>query len=222
MTLRYRCLIVDHDDTAVDSTATIHYPAHVEVMRRIRPDHDVVDLDQWLLKNFDPGITAYFRDELRLTDEEIEMEFATWRRIVSERVPEFYPGFLELLDEYRCRGGVVAVVSHSDREIIQRDYLVAASGASLPDVIFGWDPDQERRKPSPYPVKEILKTYRVSPEEALVVDDLKPGVLMARAAGVHVAAAGWGHQIPGIREYMEKNCIRYLSTVSALRDFVLS
>ena len=24
--MRYRCLILDHDDTVVNSTATIHYP----------------------------------------------------------------------------------------------------------------------------------------------------------------------------------------------------
>ena len=30
--IRFKCLILDHDDTAVDSTASIHYPAHVEIM----------------------------------------------------------------------------------------------------------------------------------------------------------------------------------------------
>lgn len=221
MTMRYKCLIVDHDDTAVDSTATIHYPAHVEVMKKIRPDHEVVALDQWLIKNFDPGITVYLRDELCFTDEEIEFEFETWRSMVSERIPEFYPGFLDLLYEFRTRGGIVAVVSHSDRDIIERDYLAATSGACLPEAIFGWDPDEKKRKPSPFPVKEILKAYRIRPEETLVVDDLKPGVLMAQAAGVPVVAAGWGHQIPEIRDYMQRSCMRYLRTVDELRDFVL-
>ncbi len=221
MTLRYKCLIVDHDDTAVNSTATIHYPAHVEVMRKIRPGHDVIDLDQWLLKNCDPGLTAYLRDELHFTDEEMEFELEIWRRMVAERVPEFYPGFLDLLYDFRSRGGIVAVVSHSDREIIERDYLAATSGACLPEVIFGWTPDAEKRKPSPFPVKEILRTYQISPEETLVVDDLRPGVLMAQAAGVPVVGAGWGHQIPGIRDYMQQACMRYFRTVDELRDFVL-
>ena len=25
--MRYKCLVLDHDDTVVDSTASIHYPA---------------------------------------------------------------------------------------------------------------------------------------------------------------------------------------------------
>ena len=32
--LRYRCLVLDHDDTAVMSTPLIHYPAHVKAMKR--------------------------------------------------------------------------------------------------------------------------------------------------------------------------------------------
>ena len=28
--LKYRCLVLDHDDTTVDSTATVHYPCFVE------------------------------------------------------------------------------------------------------------------------------------------------------------------------------------------------
>jgi phosphoglycolate phosphatase/pyrophosphatase PpaX len=37
MRLRYRCLLVDHDDTAVDSTSAVHYPAHLEALRELRP-----------------------------------------------------------------------------------------------------------------------------------------------------------------------------------------
>ena len=30
--MKYRCLVVDHDDTVVDSTATVHYPSFREFM----------------------------------------------------------------------------------------------------------------------------------------------------------------------------------------------
>ena len=33
----FKCLILDHDDTAVASTPAIHYPAHLEAMRVLRP-----------------------------------------------------------------------------------------------------------------------------------------------------------------------------------------
>jgi len=35
--MRYKCLLLDHDDTVVNSTATIHYPAFLEALRLLRP-----------------------------------------------------------------------------------------------------------------------------------------------------------------------------------------
>ena len=34
--MRYQCLVLDHDDTVVDSTASVHYPAFMETLRRLR------------------------------------------------------------------------------------------------------------------------------------------------------------------------------------------
>lgn len=35
--MRYKCMILDHDDTVVNSTATIHYPAFLEALKLLRP-----------------------------------------------------------------------------------------------------------------------------------------------------------------------------------------
>ena len=35
MGLRYKCLVLDHDDTVVNSTATVHYPCFVEYMENL-------------------------------------------------------------------------------------------------------------------------------------------------------------------------------------------
>ena len=92
----------------------------------------------------------------------------------------------------------------------------------VPDLIYGWDPDPARRKPSPYPVEQILQALELQPGQVLVVDDLKPGVLMAQAAGVAVAAAGWAHAIPAIRSYMEANCLAYFERVAEFAQFILA
>jgi len=54
----------------------------------------------------------------------------------------------------------------------------------------------------------------------LIIDDLKPGVQMSRAVGVAAAAAGWGHDIAEIREYMTENCLAYLKTVEEFATFI--
>jgi beta-phosphoglucomutase-like phosphatase (HAD superfamily) len=221
MSLPYQCLILDHDDTAVNSTALIHYPSHVESMRRLRPQTAAIDLDGWFLKNFEPGIMHYLRDELGLSEEELETEYRIWRDFNTSRIPPFFPGFLETLRAFRARGGIITVVSHSEEDIILNAYRNAEGGSVLPDLIFGWDYDETRRKPSPWPVEHILSAFDLSPDQALIVDDLKPGFLMSRVTGVPIAAAGWAHRIAKIHTYMRENCDIYFSTVEQFGNFIL-
>mgnify|MGYP001056427836 CR=1 FL=1 len=222
MDLPYQCLILDHDDTAVNSTALIHHPSHVESMRLLRPGMEAIDLDGWFLKNFEPGIMRYLREELGLSEEELEIEYRIWREFNTSRTPPFFPGFLESLRVYRARGGIIAVVSHSEEEFILNAYRAAGGEEGfLPDLVFGWDYDESRRKPSPWPVRSILQRFDLSPAQALIVDDLKPGLLMSRAAGVAIAAAGWAHRIPEIHTFMRENCDIYFDSVEQFGGFIL-
>ena len=65
-----------------------------------------------------------------------------------------------------------------------------------------------------------MKTYEFQPEELLVVDDLKPGYEMARAAGVPFAAAGWANDIAEIEQFMRENCGLYFKTVRELQQYL--
>ncbi|MBN2617817.1 MAG: HAD hydrolase-like protein [Spirochaetales bacterium] len=217
--MRFKCLILDHDDTAVHSTADIHYPAHIKTMEKLRPGVEVISLEGWFLKNFHPGIMEYMTDELKFTNFEIEEEYSIWQDFVATRHPEFYPGFIDLVREFKNRGGRVAIVSHSTKEVIQRDYDSVGAG-DIPELIFGWHNNENLRKPAPYPIEEILKNFNLKPEEALIIDDLKPAVIMSRNTGVPVAGAGWGHRIPEIIDYMEKNCHFYLKELDDLRALI--
>lgn len=216
---------MDHDDTVVMSTPVVHYPAHVETLRRIRPGTNPVPIDIWYRKNFHPGIMHFLEDELLMNAGEIEEEFKIWREFTTSRVPEFYPGVLSILSEYRAAGGIVTVVSHSETDLIERDYRAGSEKGGiepfLPDRIFGWTYDESKRKPHPYPALKIMEEFDLEPREILVVDDLRPGIEMAKAAGIDAAAVGWSHDIAEIRAYMTENCRYFFPTVEKFRAFVL-
>ncbi len=215
--LRYPCLVLDHDDTTVNSTATVHYPSFVEYMRLFHPDIHLT-LEEYFRANFDPGVIALFTEICGMTEAEMHEEEKFWSAYVREHVPAAYPGIREILEEQRRRGGRIAVVSHSYTEYILRDYR--ENRLPEPDLIFGWESPKEQRKPSPWPLEQIRKQFGLAPEELLVVDDLKPGYDMARAAGVPFAAAGWANDIPEIERFMRQNCDRYFKTVQELRSFL--
>jgi len=228
MGLRYRCLVADHDDTSVMSTPFVHYPAHVEAMRRLRPGIEPVSLEGFFKKNFDPGFVPFLSEELGLSRTEMDASYDVWREFTSSRVPDFFPGILDIYAEYRRRGGILVVASHSEVRMIERDYRAscgrAGSGmasAAMPDLVFGWDEDPDRRKPHPYPLLGAMARFGLEREEILVLDDLKPGADMAAALGVDFAAAGWGHRIPEIREAMRGICTYYLSGIEELRALIL-
>jgi beta-phosphoglucomutase-like phosphatase (HAD superfamily) len=219
--LRYSCLLIDHDDTAVDSMSVVHYPAHLEALATLRPGRAAPTREQFLLHNFH-GIMEYMVGELALSRQELAQEFEIWRRWTTSRTPPFFSGFLELLEEYRGRGGKVVVISHSEKDVIEAHYRAAKSPPFLPDLVFGWDHDESRRKPSPWPVREALRRLDVRPDRALILDDLKPGILMSRAAGVPAAGAGWSHRVAEIESYMKANTVAYFHRVEDLRAFLFS
>ena len=219
--MKYKCLVLDHDDTVVASTAEIHFPSFVEYLKLTRPHlADAYTLDEYFVKNFDPGITSLLRDELGMDEAEIVREEKFWADFVSKHIPKAYPGIKEIIKEFKSRGGIVAVDSHSYEKYIIRDY--GANSLPAPDVIFSWDLPSEQRKPSPYTVNKLIHDFKLSPSEVLVVDDLKPGYDMARAAGVDFAAAAWAYDVPEIENFMRKNCDYYLESVSELSALLFS
>lgn len=217
--MKYKCLVLDHDDTVVNSTAVIHYPAFLAYLDLTRPGlSSQYSLARYFEKNFDPGITDFFTKELAMTPEEVDAEFHFWQSFVETRIPKVYPGIREILQRHVENGGVFAVVSHSMRETILRDYR--ENGLPQPDLVYGWELPPAQRKPNPWPLQRIMDTFGLQPQEMLMVDDLKPGYDCARACGVPFAAAGWAYDVPGIEAFMRRNCDHYFKTVDALSDFL--
>ena len=217
--MKYKCLILDHDDTVVNSTATIHFPCFMQYLSERYPHlYPNYTLESYFIKNFHPGVVALFKDEIGLSDEELAEEEAYWEKYVESHIPKAYDGIGEIIAEFRRRGGRIVVDSHSFKKYIERDYR--ANSLPEPDLIYGWDIPKENRKPSPYTVIKTLELYGLSPDEVIVVDDLKPGYDMARGAGVHFAAAGWAYDVPEIEDFMRKNCDFYLKTVKELEELL--
>ena len=214
--MKYKCLVLDHDDTVVASTAQIHYPSFVDYLYETGRNEiaDGYSLEKYLIRNFHPGIISILRDECGMDDSEVKREEEYWANYVERTVPTAYPGMADIIARFRAAGGKIVVDSHSLTRYIERDYM--KNSLPMPDVIYGWDIPKEHRKPSPYTVLEVIKKYGLEPSEVLVVDDLKPGYDMARGAGADFAAAGWAYRVPEIEEFMRKNCDFYLESVADL------
>ena len=215
--LKYRCLVLDHDDTVTDSTRLIHHPAFLAYLQEVRPGV-TVSLEEYFRLNFHPGFLEYCEQVLHLTPAELDREMAVWTSYVATHIPKVFPGIREILTEQLRRGGAFAVVSHSLRENILRDYR--ANGLPEPSMVFGWELPREQRKPSPYALDRIMACMDLAPEELLMVDDLKPGYDMAAQRGVPFAAAGWAYDVPEIRAFLQENCPLYFDSTEGLYKYL--
>lgn len=216
--LKYPCLVLDHDDTVVDSEKSVNYPCFLLVLDKFRPG-EYMDHDTFTRWCFDPGFAGLMRQYYDFDDQEMRDEFRMWLDYVKEHIPPAYPGIKEIILEQKRRGGWVCVVSHSGRANILRDYR--EHFGIEPDMIFSWEDPEPQRKPNTYPLEKIMDTYHLSPAQLLVVDDLKPGRDMAKNAGVQIAYAGWGRKnVPEIGQLMRQWCDHAFDSPEELKKFL--
>lgn len=218
--LKYPCLVLDHDDTVVQSEATINYPFFCYILNEFRPGATIT-LEEYTKGCFHPGFVGMCKERYQFTDEELREEYRLWMAYVMKNIPAAFPGIERIIHRQKDAGGMICVVSHSSRENITRDYQ--AHFGIQPDAIYGWDLPDHQRKPSPYPLEHIMQTYGFTPDQLLVVDDLKPAWQMSRAAQVPIAFAAWSKlEIPAIVEEMTCLCDYSFRSVEELEAFLFN
>ncbi len=209
--LKYPCLVLDHDDTVVQSEATVNYPFFVEFLKEYRPSMTIT-AREYIAECYEPGYIEMCRRRFGFTDQELDTEYRAWKEHIKTHAPDPYPGIGALLRRYKAAGGVIIVASQSAQENILRDYRLHFG--IEPDEIYGWDLEPSHRKPNPYAIEQAAKKYGFTRQQMLLIDDMKPAVEMARRGGIKIAFAGWGRkEFPAICQEMEALCdYRFYST----------
>ncbi|WP_028974756.1 HAD family hydrolase [Spirochaeta cellobiosiphila] len=223
MKLKYKAILIDHDDTAVDSTPHIHYLAHIEQMKRFNREEQILSLDEWFQINYSPGLRPYYDNILKLTAQEEAQFHEVWREFTTKLNPPFFPGILNTLSEARQLGAKIIVVSHSEEDIITRHYKVQQDiPGFLPDMIIGWTGDRSKNKPYPWPVEKIEQEFLIDRNEMIIIDDLKPGIVMAQTTGIDSFGVGWSHKIPELMEDMHTSATYYGQSIEELRSVLFN
>ncbi len=218
--LKYPCLVLDHDDTVVQSESTVNYPYFCDILDEFRPGTKI-SLEEYTEGCYHLGFIDMCKQKYQFTDVELDQEYLGWKAYIKTHIPAPFPGMKEIIRGYKALGGLICVVSHSTEETIRRDYH--AHFGLQPDLIFGWDYPEHQRKPNPWPLELIMETYHLSPSDLLVVDDMKPAWEMAQKAGVPIAFAGWGRQnYPEIVKEMTSLCDFAFDTTENFAKFLFS
>ena len=216
--LKYPCLVLDHDDTVVQSERTINYPFFCYILDKFRPGARIT-LREYTDGCFSEGFAEMCRRKYQFTEQELKDEYAGWMEYIVTHIPAPFPGIENVIRRQKENGGILCVVSHSSEVNITRDYR--KHFGILPDDIYGWDYPEEQRKPNPYPLKQIMIKYGLQPEQLLVVDDMKPACQMCRPVHVPIGFAAWSRSdCPDLAEEMTQLCNFTFHTPQELEHFL--
>ena len=202
--LRFPCLVMDHDDTVVQSERTIGYPYFCQILSVLRPG-ETISFRDYVTDCHNLGFADMCRTRWHFTEQEMDDEYKGWMTYVMEHAPAPFPGIRELLQHQRAEGGRICVVSHSSVVNITRDYELHFG--LQPDAVYGWDYPEELRKPNTFPLEDIMKRFGYTSQDLLVVDDMKLAWRMAKPLDVKVAFAAWGKlDFPELTQEMRTLC----------------
>lgn len=189
--MKYKCLVLDHDDTVVNSSQSIHYPAFLHTLTILRPHLEPLTFEDFNHHCFVYGFNHLCKERYGFNDEEMEIEYKTWKSHTQSKQADPFLGWKEILLRFKHDGGKIVVVSYSESSEIRRDYI--DHFGFEPDLIFAYDHGKDKLKPHPYPIYQILDQFQLSKNEILVIDDMPVGYEMAQNANVDFIWAQWAY-----------------------------
>ena len=216
--LKYKCLVLDHDDTVVQTERYIGFPYFKKYIEQIRPGQ-TVHFDEYVRDCSGMVFSDMCKTRWNMTDAECAAEYKGWCAYYSSQEHPILPGIDRIIRRQKEEGGLLCVVSLSPARDILRDYEVHFG--MVPDDLYDHDMPPHMRKPNPYPLEQIMKKFNLKPEEILVVDDLKLAWMMAHPLGVPVAYAAWSKiDFPDLTEEMRNTCDYSFDSTEALEKFL--
>ena len=139
-----------------------------------------------------------FTDLIPMSDEMGNRCVDTYRRIFSVNnaayvIPTF-PHVIETLQQLSAKGYTLTIASSRSRQSLL-DFVHTMHLEEIFSYILGAD-DVVHAKPHPEPVLRTLEAFGCSPEEALVVGDMKYDIEMGRRAGTQTCGVTYGNGSP--------------------------
>ena len=216
--LKYKCLVLDHDDTVIQTEKQLGYPYFRDVIETIRPGSNL-GYEEYVKDCNNMFFEDMCRVRWNMTEEEHRREYAGWKEYYSNTPHPIFPGIDQIIHRQKELGGLVCVASLSPSADILRDYQTLFG--MEPDALYGVDRPREERKPNPYPLEDIMAKFALKPEDILVVDDMKVACMMAQPLGVAVAFAAWCKaDFPELTDEMRQMCDYSFDRTEDLEKFL--
>ena len=189
--MKLKLIIFDFDGTLADTRQLI-----VETMQQTIGELGLTPCtDEQCASMIGLPLKQAFIELIPMSDEMGDRCVDTYRRIFNENnvayvIPTF-PNVLDTLLRLSSNGYILTIASSRSRKSLL-DFVHTMQLEEVFPYILGAD-DVVHAKPHPEPVLRTLEAFGCSPDEALVVGDMKYDILMGRRAGTHTCGVTYGN-----------------------------
>lgn len=179
-------VIFDMDGTLVDSMWMWHQ-IDIEYLGRFGiplPDKLQADIEGMSFHE----TAVYFKTRFQLEDS-IELIKDTWNAMAwdkYEREVPLKPGVIAFLDQCRGRGIKLGIATSNSRELTETIIKTHSLQEYFDCIMTGCD--VKKGKPAPDVYLAVADKLQVKPERCLVFEDILPGIMAGKNAGMRVCA----------------------------------
>ena len=192
--MKIKLIIFDFDGTLADTRQLI-----VETMQQtIQALGLPTCTDEQCTSMIGLPLKQAFTELIPMSDEMGDRCVDTYRQIFNENnasyvIPTF-PHVIDTLYRLSAEGYILTIASSRSRKSLL-DFVHTMHLEEIFSYILGAD-DVILSKPHPEPVLRTLEAFDCSPEEALVVGDMKYDIEMGRRAGTRTCGVTYGNGSP--------------------------
>ncbi len=139
---------------------------------------------------------AYFKSRFGIPDT-IERIKADWNQMAWDKYTHEVPlksGAMELITHCLKRGIKLGIATSNSRQLVENVMQAHGLLGCFDGIVTGCE--VEKGKPSPDVYLETAKRCQAIPEKCLVFEDIIPGILAGKAAGMKVCAVHDQYSLP--------------------------
>lgn len=188
--MKKKFVIFDFDGTVLDSNQLIIDSWQSLFMHYTGEKGDEVAIVKTFGEILRDSVKFFFPDED--PDEGVEL-YRQWQVAHLEGGLRMFDGMMELFEELKARGHVLAIVTSRKKETTHQ-YVDELGIRKYFDVIITCD-DIAAHKPDPAPLLYALNEMGASLDDAIMLGDTKFDIGCCRNAGVDSILVSWSHAV---------------------------
>lgn len=216
MKLRKKCIILDHDDTVINSQESIHYPLFVAVLKELRPHVVPIDFQTFIDLSNRFGFTKMCRIVYQFTPEDIHYEYNHWKKHSAQMLAPTFIGLEPILRQFVQAKGIIIVYTMNSYHNVLSDY--ARLFNFVPDAIIAHDQFAYLRKPYRISLLQTLSELQLSVKDCVLVDDSPLMCTLKDRLNIDFLAANWAKSAQPL--WMHRNDIIKLDTPHELAHYL--